>query len=371
MSGSFNRPSLQTLYAQAIAAFSAIPGILPLRRRSRAVIEAKILAGQADQMYGYMGRLIDWVLMPFSSRGAYLHRWMAGVGVPVKLAAAAGGSVIIPGTADTPIPAGWVLQNTSTGVLYLTQAVLTLTGSNTDTVGVVATSGGAAGNMAAGATLSPVSAIAGVNAAITVGADGLTGGLDIESDESGQARLVARLSNPPMGGTSADYLSWTKSVSGVTRAWVYPRNRGAGTVDVAFMMDGRTDQFPLATDIAAVQAEIDEYRPVTADSLAFALTAYPVPIRILNLVPQAGTTVATAQTNIQTALAAFFATTTPTATYGDGIAYGTTGGTVEVEQISGVIETAAGVGTFDLAAPAADVVTPAGQLAQLGTVAWT
>jgi uncharacterized phage protein gp47/JayE len=370
MSGSFNRPSLQTLYSQAIAAFSAVPGIFPLRRRSRVVIESKLLAGQTDQMYGYMGRLIDWVLIPFTARGNYLTRWMAGAGVPRKLAAPAGGNVIITGPAGTPVGAGWVLKNADTGVLYLTQATLQLTGGGADAAAVVATSGGAAGNLAAGTILSPVTAIAGVSAMVTVGADGLTGGLDVESDTSGQARLRARLSNPPMGGTAADYRSWAMDVAGVTRAWVYPLNRGPGTVDVAFMMDGRTDPFPLPADIATVQAEIDANRPVTADSKVFALTPYLVPVRILNLVPLGGTTVATAQANIAAALAAFFSSTTPTATYGDGIAYGTTGGTIALEQISTAIATAAGVGTFDLATPAVDIVTPAGQLAQLGPLTW-
>jgi uncharacterized phage protein gp47/JayE len=371
MSGSFNRPSLQTLYSQAIAAFSAIPGVLPLLRRSPLVILSKILAGQTDQMYGYMARLIDWVLIPFSSRGPYLTRWMAGVGVPRQNAAPAAGPVIISGTAGLVVGAGWVLQNQATGVIYTTQAALELTGGSSDTVAVEATAGGSAGNAAAGTVLTPATAIAGVSATVPVGSAGLTGGTDVESDEDGQVRLKQRMSNQPMGGSIWDYQTWAKDVPGVTRVWVFPLNRGAGTVDVAFMMDARVNPFPLSADVAAVQAEIGAVRPVTANFQAFALTPFDVDVRILNLVPQSGTTLATAQANIATALAALFATTTPTATYGDGIIPGQTGGTLPVEQISGSIETAAGVGSFDLASPAADVTVSAGQLAQLGTIAWS
>jgi uncharacterized phage protein gp47/JayE len=322
-------------------------------------------------MYGYMARLIDWVLIPFTSRGIYLTRWMAGVGVPRQTAAAAGGAVIIQGTAGITVGAGWVLQNTITGVLYTTQAALELTGGTDDTVSIVATSGGSNTNMAAAATLTPVTAIAGVSATVTVATAGLTGGTDVESDTDGQIRLQQRMSSQPMGGSIWDYQTWAKQVAGVTRVWVFPLNRGAGTVDVAFMMDARADRFPLSADITAVQSYINTLRPVTANVQAFALTPYDVNLRILNLVPQAGTTLVTAQANIAAAAAALFTTTTPTATYGDGIIPGTTGGTLYLEQISVAIETAAGVGSFDLAAPSADVTVGAGQLAQLGTIAWS
>jgi uncharacterized phage protein gp47/JayE len=205
---------------------------------------------------------------------------------------------------------------------------------------------------------------------VTVASAGLTGGTDVESDEDGQVRLQQRLSNQPMGGSEADYQRWAKGVAGVTRVWVFPLNRGAGTVDVAFMMDGRSNPFPLAADITAVQTAINAVRPVTANCQPFALTSTPVNIRVLNLVPQAGTTQAQAEANIAAALGSLFTTTTPTATFGDGIIPGTTGGTLYLEQISGAIETAAGVGSFDLAAPTADVTVSAGQLAQLGTLAW-
>jgi uncharacterized phage protein gp47/JayE len=371
MSGSFNRPSLQTLYSQAIAAFSGIPGVLPLLRRSPLVILSKILAGQTDQMYGYMARLIDWVLIPFTSRGPYLTRWMAGVGVPRQTAATAAGSVIISGTAGIPVGAGWVLQNETTGVLYTTQSAITLTGGSDDTVSVVATAGGSNGNAAAGTLLTPATAIAGVSATVTVTSGGLTGGTDVESDSDGQVRLKQRMSSEPMGGSIWDYQTWAKQVAGVTRVWVFPLNRGPNTVDVAFMMDGRTNPFPLSADITAVETAVNAVRPVTANFEAFALTSSAVNHRIINIVPQAGTSLATAQANIAASLAALYATTTPTATFGDGIIPGQTGGTLYLEQISGAIESAAGVGTFDLAEPAADVTVGAGQLAQLGTIAWT
>jgi uncharacterized phage protein gp47/JayE len=49
---------------------------------------------------------------------------------------------------------------------------------------------------------------------------------------------------PPQGGASADYLAWLLAQPGVTRAWVFSLNRGAGTVDDAFVMDGRANIIP-------------------------------------------------------------------------------------------------------------------------------
>lgn len=62
-----------------------------------------------------------------------------------------------------------------------------------------------------------------------------------------------------------DYVAWALQVPGVTRAWVYPKEQGAGTVVVRFVRDEDASPIPDAGEVAAVQQKLDALRPVTAN----------------------------------------------------------------------------------------------------------
>ncbi|HTW71490.1 MAG TPA: baseplate J/gp47 family protein [Acetobacteraceae bacterium] len=72
---------------------------------------------------------------------------------------------------------------------------------------------------------------------------------------------------------------------GVTRAWVFPLNRGPGTVDGAFVMDGRANTIPQPADVAAVQSAINLLRPVTAHCQVFAPAGVPFAVTLAALSP--------------------------------------------------------------------------------------
>lgn len=92
---------------------------------------------------------------------------------------------------------------------------------------------------------------------------------------------------PPHGGAAHDYVSWAKEVSaGVTRVYVDPLAGGAGTVHVYFLMDNTyTNGIPQGADVAAVQAYINEVKPVTAVVTVIAPTAVAVNVEITGLSP--------------------------------------------------------------------------------------
>lgn len=121
---------------------------------------------------------------------------------------------------------------------------------------------GTAGNLIAGSTMS-VGFLTGVTGA-TATYD-MTGGTDEETDDDLRGRVLERIQMPPMGGDAEDYILWTLSIPGVTRAWSYPLEMGIGTVTVRFMMDSlraNNDGFPSDVDVAAVWAYLDTVRPV-------------------------------------------------------------------------------------------------------------
>lgn len=105
-------------------------------------------------------------------------------------------------------------------------------------VNVVASDFGSAGNAANGATFNLVSPIAGVNDSLYASYEGLTGGLDIETDESLRARLLERTANFAAPFTSAGLPIFIKEkVAGVTRIWVQDATPSPGYTTIYFARD--------------------------------------------------------------------------------------------------------------------------------------
>ncbi len=347
---SFERPTLSALRTQARADIAAkLTGTDPALRRAVFRVLADAMANLAHHQYGYL----DWIVrqvIPATAEGAYLDRWCRLVGLTRKPATAAGGAVIATGTDGTAIAAGATLTR-SDGVVYAVTAGATIT-AGTATLTVLAQTAGADGDLDAGAALTFVTAIPGVTGTATVGADGLRGGGPAETDTALRERLIARLSEPPAGGAAHDYVAWALELPGVTRAWVLPLNRGLGTVDVTFVMDGRVDIFPEAGDVAEVQAHIDALRPVTADCIVFAPDPAPIDITITGLSPDS----AAVRGAVESELAAQIARDASPA------------GTIRRSRLMEAVSRAAGENWHTMTVPSGDVTQAAGSLAILGTV---
>lgn len=271
------RPSLGQLVSRAETDLSArlLDGDAPLRRSVVGVL-ARVAAGQAHMLYGYL----DWLAgQPFvdTAEAEYLERHARIWDVTRKAAVAAAGTVSLPGANGAVIPAGTELRRAD-DALYTSTADATVTGGAA-AVPVAAQAAGAVGNADAGITLTLTSPVSGVQASGTVAAGGIVGGLDAEDDDSLRARVLRRIQEPPQGGTAADYITWALEVPGVTRAWVYPLHMGGGTVGVAIVNDDADDgPIPGTELVADVQAYLDTMRPVTAEVFAFAPTPLVVNI---------------------------------------------------------------------------------------------
>jgi uncharacterized phage protein gp47/JayE len=279
----FARPTLGALIRDAQASIAArLPGSDPLLRVSNLNILARLFAGVGHLMFGYLDWIVKQVL-PDTAETEFLDRWAAIFGLSRQPAAYAGGTVTLTGINGATLPAGAVLTRAD-GAAYVTQAAATIA-SGVASVAVLARAAGAAGNADAGASLALASAVAGIVGVASVAAPGFIGGADLETDTAYRARLLARIQNPPMGGSAADYLAWALAQPGVTRAWVYTLARGAGTVDVTFVMDGRLPGsiIPGSGDVAAVQVALDALRPVTADLLVWSPTGVPLNVTISGL----------------------------------------------------------------------------------------
>jgi uncharacterized phage protein gp47/JayE len=347
----FNRPNLSDLISRAAADLeSRLPGVAASLRRSVSATLARVHAGVTHGLYGYL----DWLakqIMPDTAEAEHLGRWASVWGISRKVAVAATGSITVTGTAGAVVPAGTLLQRADAAE-YTTDAEATFA-TTTATIAVTASLAGADGNAVTGVSLSLVSPISGVQSQATIDSPGITGGTDTEDDDSLRSRLVARIRTPPHGGSDLDYHAWALEVAGVTRSWVYPQHLGLGTVGITFVCDDLDPVIPDAATVLAVQAHIDEVRPVTAQVTVFAPVAAPLDLTI-RLTPNT----TTVQAAVEAELADLLSREAEPA------------GTILVSHLREAISLAAGETDHALISPVADVTHTTGQIATLGTITW-
>jgi uncharacterized phage protein gp47/JayE len=268
----FNRPALPDLISRAEGDLQSRLGVGPLLKRSFLAVIARMSAGAAHQLYGYL----DWIaqqVLPDTAVEEILERWASIWGIKRIAASYAVGSVTLTTNTvgvTTVIPAGTLLTR-SDGAQFASTTDVVIVGAGSFPVPVSALTAGVAGNTPAGSQLQLVSPIAGVNSFTTASAGGLAGGAETEGETSLRARLLARIRRAPNGGSKADYVTWALENAGVTRAWCYPNNTGLGTVGVAIVTDDAPGgPLPAQQVVDAVQAYIEERRPVTAEVTVYA-----------------------------------------------------------------------------------------------------
>ena len=241
-----NRPTLSELVERIRKDLEArLSGADAFLRRNLVAILGRVYAGAVHLLYGAMAKLVE-MLFPDTATGDELKRWALIWGIDPKPAQRATGTITGTGTEGTVAPV-WTVFARSDGVEYESTATAEVVGG-VITVPVRAVEGGTDGNLDQGATLLLSMAIPGLNSSFAVEAPGIVNGFPAETDTDLRARLLQRIQTPPQGGTEQDYIRWILSAVGVTRAWVFPRTYGAGTVSFTFAMDAKTTDPELLLD---------------------------------------------------------------------------------------------------------------------------
>lgn len=340
----FNRPSLTALVkGLRDDMLSRVDEVL--LRRSDAEVNARVFAGAVHGLYGYadwIARQIIWDTCDDDMLERQASMWLE---VPRKSAQSATGKVAFTLAVGVTVPAGTVLQAFD-GVQYLT-----VDDSVAGTAPVFASLPGAAGNRAAGQSLSLVSPVPGAQTQALAGE--ISGGADIESIESLRARLIARVQAPPDGGSATDYKAWALEVPGVTRAWVAPLEQGAGTVVVRFVRDDDASIIPDPAEVETVQDYIDSVRPVTAELYVVAPVADPINFQI-QLTPNSLAVRAAVEAELRDLLRR----------------EGAPGVPLRISHIREAVSTAAGETDNAVVFPAANVVPAIGHMPLFGSIAW-
>lgn len=353
----FSRPDLPTLIDRAAGDIeSRLPGADARLRRSNLNVLARVHAGATHGLYGYL----DWIakqILVDTADAEILERhatiWLPSGRLP---AAYAVGQITVTGSNGAVIPAGSVFKRAD-GVTYATESEATIAAGQA-VVMIVAEVAGQAGNDTAGITLNIDSPIAGINASAIVTAGALTGGAEIEDDAALRARVLARIQQTPHCGAKHDYIAWAKEVPGVTRAWCYPLEMGDGTVTVRFVRDDDASLIPDVNEVAAVQAYIDDRRPVGMALFVVAPVAAPANFTI-QIIPATASVKAAVEASLRDLL---IREAEP-----EG---GASEGKILLSHIREAISQATGETNHVLTAPVADIAPGIGQMVTFGAITW-
>ncbi|MBQ9236107.1 MAG: baseplate J/gp47 family protein [Alphaproteobacteria bacterium] len=352
----YSKPTLKTLRNRAISEINTyLKGADANLRRRVLNIFASIMAGVGDEVLRRVEYLLKQIFVAdcdeeFLVKHGQEHKF------PRKLASkATGGVLFTDSTSGSTIPQGTALKRAD-NVTYTSTAEATVAADGTVTIPVIADNVGKDGNAEAGTIFSFVSPVAGLNNQGNADNNAITGGADVEDIEEYRERLQFFIQNPPTGGSKTDYEIWAREVSGVTRAWCYPTESGAGTVTVRFMMDGTYENgIPLTGDVARVKEHIDTLQPATALVYIEAPIADAIDFTFASLTPNT----TDAHTAIEDSLKSLIQSSSIEP-----------GGTLKLSKIRAAISNATGNEDFELTAPASDVVCATGHIPVLGTITY-
>lgn len=206
-----------------------------------------------------------------SATGEYIDKRAAEQGLTRKPAEYAKGVVTFTGAANTIIPQGFMVM-TDEGVEFFTDENATIGDAGTVDISCTAAVGGTISNVASNKIVQFEETsleIATVN-----NAKPFYGGIDQETDDELRARYLTKVQNPVGSGNIYHYQEWALSVSGVTKARVFPLWDGNGTVKV--VVTGQNGRAPGHEILTAVEAAIAENAPIGATVTVAAVEELPI-----------------------------------------------------------------------------------------------
>ena len=209
-------------------------------------------------------------VFPAYSWGIYLDEHGITVNLPRAPAAPSSGKITFTADPAIEIPTGTQVSTVQTDEttppqVYTVQTGGTIPVEGTLTMDVVATVMGSAGNVPAGTVTvlaSPVSG--GVIGSIT-NAAAMSGGADVENDESYRSRILQTYAGSHGSGTVNDYEQWALDYPGIGFVTVRPLWDGPGTVKVIVTDDDNNPVNSTVTD--GLQTQLD---PIPAEGRGLA-----------------------------------------------------------------------------------------------------
>jgi uncharacterized phage protein gp47/JayE len=289
----FERPTLDEIYARIKADMeSRVNQGGQITKVSILGILSWVFAGAIYLVYGFLAWWSDQLFIG-TATDIGRERYGRILNLPRKAATFSTGQVAFTGTAAKVVPSGTVFTNVD-GYEYSTTEDFTIGTSSSVTASSLLA--GALYNTAE-ATFELANPDADIDSTVTR-VSGFDDGVDLESDDAWDLRLLQRMSNPPASGAPHDYIRWALKVPGVGRAWALDATafQGAGTVAVVVATE---DLQPVSAGILTdVETYIDTVKPIPAQVTYYNIVPVPV-AHTSNVDPKTADTDAALQTNLE------------------------------------------------------------------------
>ena len=224
---------------------------------------------------------------------------------------------------------------------------------------------GADGNRDSGANITPTTTIVGLTTPGFADFIGLTGGADVEDDDSYRDRIILERSSLEALFNSAQIEQQARTVAGVTRVFVKEVTPSFGQVTILFVRDDDVSTIiPDAGEIADVKTALLEIKPAHTDD-ADVIVSAPTPVTANFTFTALSPDTTEMRDAITSNLTAFFR---------EQVTFEETVEQAEYESvIFTTIDPTTGnkVESFTLTSPAGDIVVTTDEIAVLGTVSYS
>lgn len=261
------RPTLQQINDRMDSDAKDELGLGQILRRSliKALIRAG--AGASHILHGFIERAALNFFPQTATEVQFIDRWAQLKGLSRNAATFAQMNVEFTGTTGGTVLVGAILQGT-TEIQYELDAEATVPAAGTVAATITATTAGEAGQLAAGDTVTLATPVAGVSSTVEVTSVAVEGE-DQEEVEDYRQRVIDEWQTPAQGGNVNDFISWAKSVTGVTRVWVLQGWLGQGNIGITFVEDGNLPAsiIPSPAKVAEVDAAVRERMPANINNL--------------------------------------------------------------------------------------------------------
>lgn len=184
---------------------------------------------EIKDLYDYLEWWSKQTFIDTATENEYVDKHALIFGVQRRSEVKASGEITITGKTGTTIPKGTIVLS-RTGIKYETLAVELIGSDDKAKARIQALVGGVTGNCGIGDIVA--FEIADTNIYTVTNEEAITGGFDVESNESLIARAEEKIMRPAHSGNENDYKQWAKEVEGVGKVDVIPVWNGGGTVKV-------------------------------------------------------------------------------------------------------------------------------------------
>lgn len=250
---------------------------------SDAAIRADGTASVIDGLYGHQ-LYIQRQQFAATADEPYLYMHAERAGVPRLSGTYASGTISATANQSVLVPEGTKLTD-GKGHYWSTVGNTEITASAPAILTLMADQTGSAWNYS-GQRLNWVSPAAGVKAQADI-VTAIAGGSDLEPLEAWRARIMEAQQLGRLRDRAADIKSIMKAVPGVYDAYVYPKRRGIGSMDVAILASGNPPQSPSQSLLITAQQVLTAASGFFADCYVFSPTR-----RLVNVVAKVTGTVA-------------------------------------------------------------------------------